>query len=359
MTCRKLASAAAKITARAKGLKLAGEGTFSGEGMRVAVGGPPFQAWGEQVLSLQLSQHRYTLAACPRPASRLQTLRLTHEDKTTAEALSQFSAQHFPAAPAHVCVCFSMYKHATYREQAMAPNALIELLSHQHRLASLTLQFLGSRIGWVSLTTLLVHDLSIHFELTTDLRLNLGWLKRQPFQSLELCINIKCGEGFSETHQQVVEQLRQLSISTLTLRFHKYVPAQIQTLWQQVRVSQRCTLQVLNVFDAGICQARALRFLPCCPDISIHAPNFNDAPKGLQVAWAALCNPGRISFHLGSRQALWFSKGCALPAELQNQAWQLVVHSAKEVRGLHGALHRNGVQYLQTRAAELAGWTVA
>ena len=261
----------------------------------------------------------------------------------------------FPARLSHLRVSFPAYDLDGDEEPKLRmPNALIYLLASQQNLAGLTLQFACSAVILSCPIRLPKLNITVHFNVDTCSILDLSWLRRQPCQTLELHLTIQ-SEGLEE-NETAVKELAQLAISILTLRFCVYLPPRIQTLWQQVKVSQRCTLHVQDVFSSKAKQP--LCSLPTCQDISIHAPNSRK-PAGLHVLWSALvCQPGRISMHMGSSQRLWFRNGCAMPAHLRDEAWQLVVHSATEVQDLQGVQHRDGVQYLQTAAAQLAGWTV-
>ena len=313
-------------------------------------------------------------------ASGLKALQLTCNDVLTAAQagflMSHTCARevsiagwhmpgHFPTALAHLRVQFPDDEqirldpsiHADNKiVDLRTPNALIYFLACQQRLASLTLDFMGSFVRVTCPISLPELDLCIGFGVGCSV--DLGWLTCQPYRCLELRIHFQPCSSF-EKHKALITYLQPLSISRLTLYFSSFLPAETQALWQQVTVSQHCSLHVQNVFDVGIGQVHALRAFPRCPHILIHAPN-SDNPVGLDVLWPAVTGqPGRVSFHLGSRQALWFSNSRPMSAELEAQPWQLVVHSAKEVRGLHGAQHRGGMQYLQTRAAQLAGWTLA
>ena len=197
-------------------------------------------------------------------------------------------------------------------------------------------------------------DIVLRFHVNTYSILDLSWLRRQPCRTLDLQLSIQ-SQGFEE-NEAAVKELLQLSINILTLRFCVYLPSRIQALWQQVEVSQRCTLHVQAFVDPEA--GHALGFLPRCPDIVINA-STSCMLVGLAMLWSGLASrPCKISVHLSQHQTLWVINGCTMPAHIRDQAWQLVVHSAKEVHGLQGVMHRGSVQYLQTPAAQLANWPV-
>ena len=179
-------------------------------------------------------------------------------------------------------------------------------------------------------------------------RTALGWLTKQPRQALRIMITV-CSRRPSD-HEFLVSQLQQLSIQRLYLMIHAQLCPEVQEMWSRVTVTQICVLHV----GCSI----AVQAVPRCPAVLFKACSLDPAkPAALSVTWAALASqPGRVQIH--PQHDLHVLGGCALPAELNSQRWQVAVYSTESVHGLHGASRQGGVQYLQSQAARAAGWTV-
>ena len=355
------------IISRAAGLQLAPCDTQLSLDTRL------FHRWGPLLRSLRLSQEWYRKPEIPSflaKAGNLQRLHLLCNNVLTA-AQAGFLMSHscakeiiidgwympgiFPAGLSHLSIHFPAYNFQRDDSHALrTPNALIYSLAFQQHLTCLALHFACGPIALSCPIQLPELDIHLHFSVGIYLYHDLSWLSRQPCRVLHIHLTIK-SPGL-EANMTMVEELRTLPISKLTLHIGVSLPPHIQHLWQTVAVSQRCTLHVEGFLDYK--DGHALCFLPRCPEISIHARDI-PRPTGLAVLWSAVTSqPGRVLFRLGSHQCLSFTEGCAMPEHLVGQAWQLVVHSAAEVQGLPALRRRAGVQYLQTPAAELEGWTV-
>ena len=364
-TCQTLAEAATSIVSSAPGLKLTTYDT------NFALNALPFRRWGPVVRSLRLSPEWYSkpgLAIFLATASRLQGLQLRCTDVLTAAQASFLMSRscareiiihgwhmpQFPAALSSLCVHFPAYESQEHQLREIGtPSALIYLLASQQSLVCLTLHFPRGCIMLISNIQLPELAVILHLKVQRSI-LRLSWLRQQPCRSLELHLTIQ--SPLLEASEAAVKELCQLPITILILRFRVPLSAQVQALWQQVAVSQHCTLLVPDIF--GVNAGHDLCALPSCPDICIEAPDSR-MPTGLAVSFPAVARqPGRVYFRLGPHQCLWFKDDCTMPAHLEGQAWQLVVHSAADVQGLPLLRQRAGVQYLQTPAAKLAGWTV-
>ena len=183
--------------------------------------------------------------------------------------------------------------------------------------------------------------LRLELSLRCGTSIDLSWLQRQPCSRLDMVVAVLTDQP--SEHQLMVQQLLQLSMHNLTVRWQVALTPDLQLLWQRPFPCRRIRLELAAPMPD------ALHALPCSPVLVIESYHHD-----LSVEWAAVSrHAAQICFIMGHRQ-LSFLNGCSMPNDLDG-AWQLSVCSSA-VQGWGGTRAIGNMCYLQNAAATTAGW---
>ena len=274
---------------------------------------------------------------------------LTHCSKASRLSLEgSHVPSNLPLSLSSVDVTFSADQELWDPEM---PSILLLKLAHLPGLRTLRI-WLSTRIALLESPVMLPQlDVKVAFTVRFRTSVKFGWLRLQPLSSLEVSVTLT--EAGTVVHRLAMGQLQGLPITTLKLRVEAALSRKIQRLWQQLRPTSSCTVDISRAACASA--AAALVALPACPRVTLRLQTWSSDTPPIFIQWAALTSQAarvEIVSNLPSAE-LHILGGCCVPGL---KPWQLTISSSITVQGLSGAVQRGDWLLLQNEAARLAGW---
>ena len=223
----------------------------------------------------------------------------------------------------------------------------LEVVQRAHCTHNVTLQ------GDILLPRL--EGLSFTFSWHNQTNLILSWLKRQPCKRLKLTVTLAIAK--LPRDRQLMELLRELHLSKLSLIAGRQFLVELQQLWSSL------SLHDMDVnFTGGFSQSfRPLQALPHSRGKA--AIRFSVTESGqIDVSWSALASHANVvlemdvSEHLAGSSELHILGATLTAPEHLQQPWQLTVRQASSVHGLPASQPTSSSYFLQNAAAKAHGW---
>ena len=198
-----------------------------------------------------------------------------------------------------------------------------------------------------------LQHLSIEFWISDNTVIDLGWVHQQACPRLDLQIWVQTSDF--EVHAAVVQQLGQLTVSSLEMEVRADFPAALQILWASLTIAKsswyfryECT------FSQG---SGALQALPAGQASCVLRLWNSHASKAVHLSWQALAAcAAKVTIGLEFEMELWVV-GAPNPAFCHLQdPWQLVINSTGCVHGFPASQPTSKRWFLQNDAAKAAGW---
>lgn len=212
--------------------------------------------------------------------------------------------------------------------QGSAPTQLAEAMLY--RLAQVpSLEKLDLDVGWdpvmAAQPEFMVHSLK-HVMLSFKLRstdLDLSWLRHQPFDELDLKIEVYAPNVAKNQH--LVSQLAQLTVHRLTIALCCTIEASAQQLW--------ASLVIQTHVNVSLCRGQTLAALPQCKSRHVGIFGYRDPGADFSILWAALIScPGQVWVQGYSCSQIQLI-GCTGSAP-DGKPWQLQLDQSTPVVGL-------------------------
>ena len=251
---RKLAAACANVFVEASSLTLLTDAAFP---HKAALDSSLFRSLAPRLRSYSLHESSYTRPGLPAflaAASPLQDLTIS-----CSSALAAAQADHllpscrslwrlvvhcthipcrFPPGLQQLVIHLGKeYGAGELPFDSWQPSVLIWQLADLTSLESLNFSIKDSRVVLdCPLHLPKLERLSIEFDLGEDTVASLSWLRSQPCTMLD--VSIRVCTAAAAAHQALVDELRQIPITGLTLYLESALSAEVQTMWKRVRVSK-------------------------------------------------------------------------------------------------------------------------
>ena len=324
--------------------------------------------WASVTEAVDLCSPQFTTPGWPeflRPACNLTTLCIScHSALEAAQAEVLFThcskalrlwvtgthvPSNLPLSLSSVAVFFSAMGQEHWDPEM--PNILLLKLAHLAGLRNLSI-WISTQVALLESPVILPQlDIKLGFTVCFGTSVKFGWLRLQPLSSLEVSVTLR--EAGTVVHRLAMGQLQVLPTTTLKLSVQAALSRKIQRLWQQLRPTSSCTVDMYA--EAYASAAAALVALPTCPRITLRLQSrSSDAPPTF-IKWPALTGQAaRVEIVCPWLSAeLHILGGCCVP---DGELWQLTISSSITVQGLSGAVQRGDKLLLQNEAARLAGW---
>ena len=188
-----------------------------------------------------------------------------------------------------------------------------------------------------------IRILSVNFDMEDDIPIDLGWLRDQRADRLQLSIGMHTGEHYS--HKTLVQELSSITVHSLTFNVETEIEAQSQLLWTTVTALTTCDISIRV-------QTMNLHWLPHCKNLSVRLGWSNGQ---YQIFWHAVsAHPGRVQVCGCSFEVVGFPG--SVPEH--TEPWRLELEAP--VPGIQAAFLQRGkdddAYILQNPAADAAGW---